>query len=129
MQKKITVLIVETGNHGGGSFESVYQNMRYLDKDRFKPILFYLNATPYVQKMRNLGVEVHVVGDTLYNNRIPDNLKRIIVGINWGLGRIAPKLTPAYEWFIHLRTILALRRIVRSRNVTIIHLNPFIHCL
>ncbi len=123
MQRKITVLIVETGNHGGGSFESVYQNIRNLDRDRFKPILFYLNATPYVQKMRNLGAEVHVVGDILYNNRIPDILKRIIVGSNWGLGRIFPKLTPIYEWVIHLRPILALRRIVRSKNVNIIHLN------
>lgn len=123
MDKKITVLFVETGNYGGGSFESLYQNIANLDRERFKPIVFYLNRTPYVKKMRALGVKVYLVGDILYNNVIPNVFKRILVALNWAIGSVYPKLTIFYEWAVHVGPILKLRRIVRQHNVDVIQLN------
>lgn len=121
--KKRTILFVETGNHGGGSFESLYLNILNLDRQRFEPIVFYLNETRYVEMLKAIGVEVHVVKDLLYNNVIPENLKRALVGINWTLGAVCPPLTALYEWLIHLRPIMAMRRLAAERGVDLIHLN------
>ncbi|MEW6664780.1 MAG: glycosyltransferase family 4 protein [Thermodesulfobacteriota bacterium] len=121
MEKKI--LFIETGNHGGGSFGSLSQTISTLDRKRFHPIVFYLNPTPHVERMRRLGVKVYLIRDLLYNNTTPEVLKRALVGLNWFLGSRIPRLLPLYEWLIHAYPLLRLRSIVRREGVDLIHLN------
>jgi len=123
MARRITVLFIETGNHGGGSFESLYQNISCLNQERFMPIVVYLNRTHQFEKMKSLGVEVYLVRDILYNNQLPNFVKKLLVGINWALGSLFPRLTLLYEYLIHLLPIITLRRLVRKKSVDLIHLN------
>ena len=54
MKSKTSVLFIETGMTGGGSFESLYQLISNLDKDKFHPTVMYLNSTPYIEKMEKI---------------------------------------------------------------------------
>lgn len=123
MEKKKTVLFVETGNHGGGSFESLYQNVAHMDHKRFKPIVVYLNRTHQLGRMKNLGVDVYLIKDLLYNKYMPEWIKKVLVGFNWMLGRMLPKLTPIYEFYIHLWPIIFMKYIIKKYQVDIIQLN------
>ena len=51
----INVLFVESGVTGGGSFESLYQHLRVIDREQFSPVVVYLNETPFVKRVEELG--------------------------------------------------------------------------
>lgn len=44
----------------GGSFRSLFLLVRHLDRARYEPVVLYYQSNPYVARMRELGIEVHV---------------------------------------------------------------------
>ena len=120
MTEKIKILFIETGLNGGGSFESMYQIVKNIDRDRFEPIVLYVNYTGYFNKMSQLNVKTYLVKDILFSKILPKNMVRIVVRIGWFLGKYVPCFLPSYELVIHLRLILAIRRIVRDNRVNIV---------
>ncbi len=123
MSKKITILFVETGYIGGGSFESLYQIIRNIDRDCFEPLVLYLNHTPYVGKMHDLNVKVFLARDFLYSSIVPPVVVRTAVRMGKVIGKFFPWLIPFYERIIHFKTIEHIRNIVKDKNVDLVVLN------
>ncbi len=44
----INILYLETGVTGGGSFESLYEQVRELDREKFAPVVVFLNESKYL---------------------------------------------------------------------------------
>jgi glycosyltransferase involved in cell wall biosynthesis len=125
-----TVLFVESGETGGGSFESLYQHLRIIDRSRFRPVVVCLNDLPSVIHIRDLGIPVHVLTDPLFSRHASIKRKWLLRKLRRGvirINRIAPWLLPRVLQFIHRPTIAALRNLARAEHATLIHLNinPF----
>jgi len=114
--EKITILFIETGDFGGGSFESLYQIVSHIDRERFHPLVLYLNKTKYIAKMQDLGISVYLLNDFLYNRKTPHQVKRVLVGLSWSIGNFIPPLLIFYIRAIHFKTISNIRSIVRKEN-------------
>ena len=61
------ILFLESGTSGGGSFESLYQHLRVIDRERWCPVAVYLNETRFVDSVRKLGIAVYVLTDWMYS--------------------------------------------------------------
>ena len=59
------VLILESGISGGGSFESLVQYLNALDRAALEPVVGFLNQTSYMERVRALGIETHLLHDPL----------------------------------------------------------------
>ncbi|MEK9941856.1 MAG: glycosyltransferase family 4 protein, partial [Gammaproteobacteria bacterium] len=119
----LTIMFVESGQSGGGSFGSQYLLIREINKEAFQPIVVYLNETRWVKKVRELGIPVIVLADSRYSHSVNRNVRK---NLN-RLERFFDKyFDPLYLEFIrvaHYRTIKRLRSIIREFNVDIVHLN------
>ena len=61
------ILFVESGTTGGGSFESLYQHLRVINRLRFHPVVVYLNENYFVNPIMELGIPVYVLTDWMYS--------------------------------------------------------------
>jgi glycosyltransferase involved in cell wall biosynthesis len=80
MTASLNILFVESGTTGGGSFESLYQMLRLIDRSRFTPIVCFINPTRYLNLFRDMGIKTFLFTDLVYTQKIPkfirSNLER-----------------------------------------------------
>jgi len=67
----LNILFVESGTTGGGSFESLYQMLRLIDRKKFRPIVCFLNPTRYLDLFRDIGIKTVLLTDWVYSQKIP----------------------------------------------------------
>lgn len=121
-----TILFIDSGKSGGGSAESMYQHLRVIDRQRFRPVVVYLNHHRYVQLVSELGVPVHVLTDWLYSRHIPRYIDEAVFQLRRIALRLNERVPTCYLMFarmIHWPLVSALERLVKRENVDIIHLN------
>lgn len=126
MTEPKTLLIFESSETGGGSFESLYQHMRIIDRSQYRPVVVCLNDVPHVARVRELGIPVHVINDRLYT-RSKDGMKQAFFRkLRRGalrLNGVAPWAFPRIVRWIHRPTIAALVEIGREEHAELVHLN------
>ncbi|MCM8773780.1 MAG: glycosyltransferase [Candidatus Omnitrophica bacterium] len=54
----MTLLFFEPSSGFGGSGNSLFNLLNYLDKNKFKPVVVTFNEGPQVERIRNLGIEI-----------------------------------------------------------------------
>ena len=65
------VLLAEPGADGtvGGSHQVLYDVARHLDRGRYEPITLLCEENRFVSKLRDAGVEVHVMAEQYIRER------------------------------------------------------------
>jgi glycosyltransferase involved in cell wall biosynthesis len=121
-----TILFIESGETGGGSFESLFQHLRVIDRNAFRPVVVCLNDVPHVQRIRDLGITVIVLTDPLFSLHVPGWkrwLPRKLRRVGIRLSRLLPALFPLILRIIHAPTITAITRIAEQEHAALVHLN------
>lgn len=117
------ILYIESGTWGGGSFRSLHDLVKGLDRDAYEPVVAFVNHNRFEQPLTDLGVPVHVLTDPLYSRHAPEPVRRALDAVGRRLARHAPAATVEYARLIHWPTVRALTRIIRDRKIDIVHLN------
>lgn len=100
----ISVLYVEPGSGFGGSSQSLYQLLTKLDRNRFRPVVAAYHEGGAIQKIRKLGVPVHVLHGP--------------IGRSSGYGRLLAR------WVAHeLPRTIRLVRVIWRERVDLVHVN------
>jgi len=117
------ILFVETGLSGGGSFVSLFQHLKVIDRERFRPTVVFLNENHFVEKIQALDISVYVLTDGLYSEHGPRWRRALLRRIAHRVRRYAPSLYLEFARVVHRRLIKSLKRIVDEESIEIIHLN------
>ncbi len=126
----INVLFVESGRTGGGSFESLYQHLKVIDRDRIQPTVVALNHTRYTQLIQDLGVPLHVPTDTYLSLHAPQLPRKVAIklkGAALRLNRLIPSAHIGVLRLVHRHLVDELACIVRDAAIDIVHLNVQIY--
>ncbi len=123
----ISVLFVESGGSGGGSFESLYQHLRVIDRGRIHPMVACLNDGRYVGLIRELDIPVYALTDLVYSGHAPRYQRKAAYLLRRTALRVSRYLPAAYlpalRW-VHKPIVHTLVRLIReTNNVDVIHLN------
>lgn len=121
------ILFVETGIVGGGSFESLYQTVRSLDRDRFTPVVALLNRTHYLERMRELGVTAYLLTDLAYTKSLPKMIHGNVEKRADKALSAHPKWGMALFRMYHGPVIRGLKRIVAKHGIDLLYLNDQIN--
>lgn len=117
---------MESSETGGGSFESLYQHLRVIDRSLFRPVVVCLNDVSHVTRIRDLDIPVHVLTDPLFS-RHSSTKRRWLLGklrsAAFRMNRVAPWLFPQVLQFIHSPTIKAITSLASTEQAALIHLN------
>lgn len=124
------ILFVESGTGGGGSFESMYQYLRVIDRRRYRPVVVYLNHNRFESPMRDLDVPVYVLTDWLYSRHTPTLLNRWMGRFRrralW-LNRWVPFSYVGFLRVAHWTLVRQLTRVIRQERIDLIHLNVHVY--
>lgn len=118
-----SVLFVESGTAGGGSFESLYQHLRVINRQRFRPVVVYLNENRFVEPLKALGIPVNVLTDWLYSKRVPRYIRGALGRMALCIGKLVPVCSLNFVRLVHMPLVNSLKHIVREERIDIIHLN------
>lgn len=117
-----TILFLETGTQGGGSFVSLFQYLEAMDRRRFRPVVCFLNRTPFVEKLEALDIPVSVVRDPLYGpSRSPVRL--CLRAVQRGIEILLPSLRPLFDRLVHSNTSKKLVALMRTAEPNLLVLN------
>ncbi len=120
---KKNILFIETGVMGGGSFESLYYQLKGLNREKFCPIVVFLNETDYVEKVKNLGIKTYLIEDYILTQKANPFLRKPL-RILWKFCRyFLPWLYPYFIWYVQAPLIRRLEKIVKTEQVDLIELN------
>lgn len=119
----VRILYVENGTSGGGSFESLTGLVEALDRTRYDPVVAFVNATSHVERLRAMGVPVHILRDPVYSRAVPSWQRSV-----WGHGtvfveRVFPRVTAAYDQFAHRPSVRALAAMIARERIGLLHVN------
>ncbi len=120
---KCTVLFIESGVSGGGSFQSLFQFLVKVDRTRFVPVVVFLNRTSWLEKVRELGVPVYLLFDLVYTKTMPWLVQKRLERLVKGVYRLAPILAPLVYRLCHGLLFKSLARIISKHNVNLVYLN------
>ncbi len=121
------VLFLETGISGGGSFESLYQLVRALDRERFEPVAVFLNRTQYIEKISAIGVRTVLLTDPAYTKRLPRFLHSRAERASDRAFRNGGHRAERIMRICHWTSLRGLSRIIRERGVELLYLNTQIN--
>lgn len=119
----LRVLYVENGTSGGGSFESLTELVGALDRSRYDPVVAFVNATPHVERIRAMGVPVHVLRDPMYSLAVPAWRRGMWTRGTVLVERILPRATAAYDQLAHRPSIRALATMIARSRIGLLHVN------
>lgn len=120
------VLFVESGTSGGGSFESLYQHLCIINRQRFRPVVVYLNENRFVEPVGELGIPVYVLTDWLYSKHTPCHIGLLLRQVGFRIEKHLPACRLGFARLVHIPLVRALERIVRKEKVDILHLNDHV---
>ena len=122
----INVLFVESGGSGGGSFESLYQHLRVIDRGRIRPMVACLNDGRYIGLIRELNIPVYVLTDLVYSGHAPRYQRKAAYWLRRAALRVSRRVPAFYlhalRWS-HRPLVHSLVRLIRQTKVDIVHLN------
>lgn len=118
-----TILFLENGTHGGGSFESLFQLITNLDPMRFRSVVVFVNRTVFYDRIKGLGIPVFLLNDSLYSLGDKKFLTRFKVQCLIMAGRLLPSGRLVGERMLHRGAIAAVCNIIKEYRVDLIHLN------
>ena len=126
----INVLFVESSFTGGGSSESLYQHLRAIDRDRIQPSVVFLNSNRYVQIIKELGIQVHVLTDLLLSHHAPRRTHTLALKLK-GAARRLEGLIPSAQLtalrLIHRPLVNKIIHLVKDQAIDLLHLNVQVH--
>lgn len=114
---------MESGKGGGGSFESLYQHLQVINRNKFCPVVVFLNNTQFVELVKELEIPVYVLTSLMYSKQVPRFIGGAIRQLALIVDKYAPGLYLAYFRLVHLPMLNALKLIVEGKNIDLIHLN------
>jgi len=118
-----TILFLENGVYGGGSFESLFQIVENLDTTRFRPVIAFVNNAPIVDRFRKRNISVVMLQDALYTAGQWMGMTRFVTKALLRLQRWMPQHHIVFEAIIHRKTINAVCRIIQEHRIDLLHLN------
>ena len=117
------IVILETGRDGGGSFKSLLETLRAVDRERIEPIVFFTSDTPQTESYREAGIEVHIVHDSYY----PEDFTcaRFNRWFRWRKYclRKRPFLSETFLRLAHRKVVRQILNKLSGRAVNLVHLN------
>ena len=120
------ILFVESGLTGGGSFESLYQYLKKIDRSKYSPHVVFLNHTKYYLLLEKLKVPCFLIKDPVYSydfNKTEPFLNKLIARIKLLSDLYFPFISLWMDKVCHYRTIKKLIEIIRKENIHIVHAN------
>ncbi len=117
-----TILFLETGTQGGGSFVSLYQYLVAMDRTRYRPVVCFLNRTLFIEKIEALGIPVVLLKDPLYAPA-RDPLRLCLRVVQCGIERILPVLRPLFDRMVHWKTARGLAALIRDEQADLLVTN------
>lgn len=122
---RIRILFVESGTFGGGSFQSLLQLLRSMDRERFEPRVAFLNRTVFVEKVREMGIPVHLVWDAAYSRRgLPGTLRRKAESlVEHAFERLPRRAAERRTALVHAPLIRSLSRLVEWHGIDVLYCN------
>ncbi len=126
IETRRTIVYVDSGLSGGGSFESLRQHLEHLNTDAFRPVAVFLNRTEYVDILRDMGVKVHLIRDLVYDREVlktRPRFGRLMQRLALAPHLVFPPLSKTWEVSIHAPAIRALQRILKQEDAAILHAN------
>jgi len=121
------ILFVESGTTGGGSFENLYQYLRVIDKQKFRPVVVFLNHTRFVALIKDLGFKVHVLNDPLYSARFPSFTRKLTGKACSLLARRLDRAGMCLLRLVHVPLIKSLKNIISKERISLLYLNDQIN--
>jgi glycosyltransferase involved in cell wall biosynthesis len=117
------IVLLETGQAGGGSFGSQYLLAKELSKEGYQITIVYLNKTVWVARARQLGLDVRVITDIRFSLNAPKNVRRIMNKFERIIDKHGEIFYVLLIRLIHRRSIARLTAILRETSADILHLN------
>jgi glycosyltransferase involved in cell wall biosynthesis len=102
------ILYVEANedNTIGGSHLSLFNLVKNLDWQRYRPVVLYYQQNPYVERLRQLGVEVHVWEEIRRREH-----------------RMYQSRSLLSKTLLQIAAVLRRRRFLRKQRISLVHLN------
>lgn len=123
MSHKCNILYIESGTSGGGSFQSLYQHLRVINKNNFHPVVVYLNNNRYIESVKSLGITVHLLSDWLYKKKIATYRELILHRLTGLFEKYIPIFYLPFFRAAHKPLLHSLKQIVLKEKIHLIHLN------
>lgn len=121
--QKMKILYVESGVNGGGSFESLLQHIKAVDRNHFEPHVVFLNRTKYVQQFRDMEVPTHVIEDPVFTRAGNSSLQPMRHILWRGVRNYCPWFYGFTVRCLQSSTIENLTNLIDQFEIDIIHLN------
>lgn len=117
------VLFIEAGTDGGGSFESLYQFLKILDRNKVLPYVIYFNNTKYVKLWSDLKIPAFFIKDRIYSKSDTSKTSFFFKKIRSLLSKV-PSLPFIFLLnFLHRRTIIEIRTFIKEHSIDLVYLN------
>lgn len=117
------ILILETGVNGGGSFESLYQYLKVVDRNKINPYIVFFNRNgftkKYIELINELGIDVFVIDDLILSNKRSKWIRGILKIINY----VVPILYRPCLKLFHSNSMSAITSIINEHDIQLIYLN------
>lgn len=121
--RAVPILFIESGAYGGGSFESLYQHMKVLDRSRFRPIIVCLNPSKYLKLWQALGIEVHLIHDNFYSLSSKSFFTPLLKLLYATFIRSSSYLFLGYLSLLHLSLMKEIIKIISREGIELLVLN------
>ena len=122
------ILFIETGGTiSGGSFEMLYQHLRFLDRQKYRPVVVFINKNHYAELIRKMDISVYILTDYLLSKHVNRFLTLILHKLSRFIEIFTPYLYLPYIRFIKAPLIYKICRLIKKNNIELIHLHTQLH--
>ena len=115
-----TVLFIESGIHGGGSFISLKKHIEALDLKKICPIVIFFNHNDLQAYFINKNIKTFILNDGVFSSK-GSKLSKILNGV-FMKGYLFFGVLPFLQ-FLHRKSVNKISEICVDENVDYIHLN------
>jgi len=122
-----TILFIESGTSGGGSFESLYQYLCVINRQKYRPIVVFFNDNRFTEFLTELGITFYIITHPLYSKNSPPSINRFINLAAHHLKKYVPWIYLISISFTHKPVINKLEWIIKENKVDLLYLNDQIN--
>ena len=118
------ILFIETGGtSSGGSFRMLYYHLKFMDKQKYKPVVVFVNKSHYSDTIRKMGIPVYTLTDCLLSEHVTPLLTLVLHKTARFIETFMPFLYLTYIRIIKAPLIFQVCRIIDKYNIDIVHLH------
>ena len=122
--KKGHILFIETGGtSSGGSFRMLYYHLKLMNKQKYNPVVVFINNNNYAESIRKMGIPVYIFTDYLLSGHLNPFLTKIFLKTARFVEVYMPFLYLTFIRVIKALLIYRVCRIVEKYEIDIIHLH------